>query len=159
MQNAGRSYNSGIELVYSHEVVKWFSFNINANAYHNQIDAFSVTNLYPKENLFNADKQEIYSGNIKINGLFKFQKNFTLQVTSIYLAPDLIPQGTIDQRYSLDIGIKKTIQKGKGELFVNATDLLNTMKVKKTIQGSGFNYISTDYYETQVIRFGYTFKF
>jgi len=159
MQNADRSYNSGIEMVFSHELPKWFSFNINANAYHNQIDAFTIVNLYPSINTFKVDKQEMYSGNIKLNSIFKFPKNFTIQVTGIYLAPDLIPQGTIDQRFSLDIGLKKTIQKGKGELFVNATDILNTMKIRKNIQGSGFNYISTDYYETQVVRFGYTYKF
>jgi hypothetical protein len=80
-------------------------------------------------------------------------------VTAIYLAPDIIPQGNIDSRFSLDAGIKKGIQKGKGELFLNASDLLNTMVVKKEIQGDGFSYISTDYYETQMIRMGYSLKF
>jgi hypothetical protein len=55
--------------------------------------------------------------------------------------------------------MKKTIQKGKGELFLNATDILNTMQIKKNIQGDGFKYASTDYYETQVIRVGYNHKF
>lgn len=44
-------------------------------------------------------------------------------------------------------------------MFFNATDLLNTMVIKKEINGQGFNYTSNDYYETQVIRLGYTFKF
>ena len=35
----------------------------------------------------------------------------------------------------------------------------NTMIVKKEIQGEGFDYISSDYYETQVIRVGYSYKF
>lgn len=86
-------------------------------------------------------------------------KNFDAQLTAIYLAPDIIPQGKIAQRFSLDFGIKKSLQKGKGELFLNATDILNTMIIKKEIQGQGFKYISTDYYETQVIRLGYNYKF
>ena len=85
-------------------------------------------------------------------------KNFDAQLTAIYLAPDIIPQGKIAQRFSLDLGIKKSLQKGKGELFLNATDILNTMIIKKEIQGQGFKYISTDYYETQVIRLGYNYK-
>jgi hypothetical protein len=48
--------------------------------------------------------------------------------------------------------------KGKGELFFNATDLLNTMNIRKNIQGNGFNYVSTDYYETQVVRVGAVIK-
>ena len=158
-QNAGRSYNTGLEIVLTQEVAKWYSFNLNLNGYHNQINAFSVENKYPVPNTFSADKQEIISGNIKLNNTFHLPKNFDAQLTAIYLAPDIIPQGKIAQRFSLDFGIKKSLQKGKGELFFNATDILNTMIIKKEIQGQGFKYISTDYYETQVIRLGYNYKF
>jgi len=158
-QNAGRSYNTGLEIVLTQEVAKWYSFNLNLNGYHNQINAFSVENKYPVPNTFSADKQEIISGNIKLNNTFHLPKNFDAQLTAIYLAPDIIPQGKIAQRFSLDFGIKKSLQKGKGELFLNATDILNTMIIKKEIQGQGFYYTSDDYYETQVIRLGYSFKF
>ena len=158
-QNAGRSYNTGLEVVLTQEVAKWYSFNLNLNGYHNQINAFSVENKYPVPNTFSANKQEIISGNVKLNNTFHLPKNFDAQLTAIYLAPDIIPQGKIAQRFSLDLGIKKSLQKGKGELFLNATDILNTMIIKKEIQGQGFKYISTDYYETQVIRLGYNYKF
>lgn len=158
-QNADRSYNTGVEMVLSQEIAKWFSFTLSVNAYHNQIDSFTVENKYPVPNTYTAPKQEIYSGNIKLNNLFRFQNGFEAQMTAIYLAPDIIPQGKINARFSLDVGIKKAIQKNKGELFLNATDLLNTMVIKKEIQGDGFKYISADYYETQVIRMGYSYKF
>ena len=158
-QNVNKSYNTGIEMVLAQEISKLYSFNINLNAYRNQIDAFTVENKYPSTHTFSADKQEIYSGNIKLNNTFHFPKNIDLQFTGIYLAPDIIPQGKIKSRFSLDFGLKKAIQKGKGELFFNATDLLNTMIIKKEINGQGFNYISNDYYETQVIRIGYSYKF
>lgn len=158
-QNAGRSYNTGLEIVLTQEVAKWYSFNLNLNGYHNQINAFSVENKYPVPNTLAADKQEIISGNIKLNNTFHLPKNFDAQLTAIYLAPDLIPQGKIKSRFSLDVGLKKVVQNGKGELFFNATDLLNTMVIKKEIQGQGFYYTSDDYYETQVIRFGYNYKF
>jgi hypothetical protein len=59
----------------------------------------------------------------------------------------------------MDLGVKKSVQNGKGEIFLNATDLLNTMVIKKKIQGNGFAYTSDDYYETQVVRLGYSYKF
>lgn len=62
-------------------------------------------------------------------------------------------------RFSIDIGLKKGIQNGKGELFVNATDIANTLNLKREIRGKGFRYISTDYYETQIFRLGYSYKF
>ena len=159
MQNADRSYNTGIELIFSQELVKWFSFNINVNAYQNTINQFTVVNKYPTTNIYNAPKQEIISGNTKLNCMFKLPKSLDIQLTAVYLAPDIIPQGQIGQRFSLDFGIKKSIQKNKGELFINATDLLNTMQIKKNIQSNDFKYVSTDYYETQVIRIGYNYKF
>ena len=81
------------------------------------------------------------------------------QITFQYLAGDIIPQGKIKSRFSVDLGLKKSIQKGQGEWYINATDVLNTMVVKKQIIGQGFRYTSTDYYETQVIRLGYNYKF
>ncbi|AEV31487.1 outer membrane receptor protein [Owenweeksia hongkongensis DSM 17368] len=158
-QNVNRSYNSGVELVYSEKGDGWFSYNINLNAYHNQIDAYTVENLYPTPHTFSAGKQEIISGTAKANGLFRLPSNFEAQLTATYLAPDIIPQGKIDSRFSLDLGIKKTIQNGRGEIFVNATDLLNTMIINKTIESDGFSYTSANYYETQVICFGYSYKF
>jgi outer membrane receptor protein involved in Fe transport len=158
-QNADLSYNTGIEMVLSQEVVKWFSLNLSANGYHNQINSFTVENKYPVPNTFSAVEQEIFSWNAKLNNLFRLSNGFEMQVMTTYLAPDIIPQGKIDWRFSLDIGIKKSIQKGKGEFFLNATDLLNTMVIKKEIVGDGFKYNSSDYYETQVIRVGYNVKF
>jgi len=158
-QNAAKSYNTGFELIWDQDVNEWYSFDLNLTGYHNQIDAFTIQNLYPKPHPFSADKQEIFSGNAKWNSKFKFSENFTGQLTAIYLAPDIIPQGKIQERFTLDMGLKKVVQDGNGELFFNATDLLNTMVIKKTIDGTDFSYTSADYYETQVVRVGYSYKF
>lgn len=158
-QNAGKSSTTGIEMVFSREVASWYSFNLNLNGYQNIIRAFTVENLYPTPTVFSSDKQDMFSGNVKLNNTFHLTKNFSGQLTAAYLAPDIIPQGRIDSRFSMDLGLKQLIQKGKGEVFINATDLFNTLVIKKDIQGDGFKYTSKDYYETQVIRFGYSYKF
>ena len=157
-QNVDRSYNTGAEMVLSQEVAKWYSFNLSLNGYRNQINAFTVVNLYPAPNTFSAAEQKIFSGNIKLNNTFRFKRNYDAQLTAVYLAPDIIPQGEIDSRFSLDLGVKRSIQKGRGEIIFNVTDLLNTMILKRQIKGRNFSYISNDYYETQVIRLGYTYK-
>lgn len=158
-QNAGKSYNTGLELIWDQDVNNWYSFDLNLNGYQNRIDAFKVKNLYPAPNTFTTDKQEIFSGNAKWNSKFKFAENFTGQLIAIFLAPDIIPQGKIQARFTLDMGLKKVIQDGNAEMFFNATDLLNTMVIKKTIDGNDFSYTSADYYETQVFRIGYSYKF
>ncbi|WP_222597280.1 outer membrane beta-barrel family protein [Chitinophaga pinensis] len=158
-QNAGKSYMTGIELVFSQQVAKWATFNLNLNGYNNIIDSFTVVNKYPVENVFSAAREDIFSGNIKLNGQFHFPKQIDAQLSAIYQAPDLIPQGKTFYRFSVDLGVKKTIQQGKGEIFVNATDVANTLRNKREIRGNGFHYLATDYNETQVIRAGYSYKF
>ena len=55
--------------------------------------------------------------------------------------------------------LKKGVQAGKGEVFLNATDIFNTMRIRKEVRGANFDLTSVDYYETQVVRAGYTYKF
>lgn len=158
-QNAGNSSMMGSELMFTQKPISWYSYNINATVYRNSIDAFSGTILYPQPTAYTVDKQQITSGNVKLNNTFTFSPTLTGQLMAAYLAPDIIPQGKTLGRFSTDIGLKKTIQKGKGEFYVNATDLFNTLVIRKEVHANGFSYTSKDYYETQVIRFGYNYKF
>ncbi|MGC1239964.1 MAG: TonB-dependent receptor [Chryseosolibacter sp.] len=158
-QNAGDSRTSGIEIILSRNIEKWATLNLNLNGYQNTIDAFSVLNKYPTENIFSAERQEIFSGSIKLNGIFHLPKQTDIQLSSAYLAPDVVPQGKTYSRFSIDLGVKRAIQKGKGEIFLNATDIANTMIIRREVNGDGFRYVSSDYYETQVVRVGYNYKF
>jgi len=158
-QNIGRSWNTGMEVVWQQELGKKATLNASATIYQNKIDAYTITNKYPVPTTYVGTRRQMTSGNLKINLLSHLGKGYDLQVTSIYLAPDLLPQGRIEQRFTLDMGLKRALQNGKKEFFVNATDLLNTMKINRTIYGAGFTMHSTDYYETQVIRVGYNQKF
>ncbi|MFW0715398.1 TonB-dependent receptor domain-containing protein [Pedobacter sp. N23S346] len=158
-QNAGRSYQTGNEFVLQQELASWYSFNASAAIYRNKINGFTVTNRYPVPTTYSMPEENITSGNVKLNNTFKLKDQIQIQLSGIYLAKDIIPQGTIGARFSIDLGIKKQIQRGKGELFLNGTDILNTLKTKRRIIGNGFTYISTDYLETQVFRIGYNYKF
>jgi len=157
-QNAGRSYNTGVEMIWQQNPAKWLSYTASANVYQNTIRSFSVNNLYPQPTLYTAEQQQLTSGNLKFNTLWHLPKSVEAQISAVYLAPDIIPQGKIARRYAVDAGAKKSIQKGKGEVFLNATDIFNTMQIKKEIKGTAFTLQSTDYYETQVIRVGYSCK-
>jgi len=158
-QNAGRSRSTGSELVWQQTVSPKLSLTANASAYRKTVDAFSVVNQYPVPVPYSAARQQLTSGNAKLNLGLRLPYDWQTQVSNVYLAPDLLPQGRIGSRFSLDVGMKKSVRKGKGEIVVNATDLLNTMQVRRTIRGTNFSLVSTDYLETQVIRLGYSWKF
>jgi outer membrane receptor protein involved in Fe transport len=158
-QNAGRSWNTGTEFVWQQTVSKSFSLSANANVYQNTVGAFTVVNQYPTPVSYSAQRQQLVSGNFKVNAAVRFPRDWDTRISSVYLAPDLLPQGRIGGRYSLDLGMRKGVRNGRGEVTINATDLLNTMQVRRTIRGTDFSFVSTDYLETQVIRVGYNWKF
>lgn len=158
-QNAEGGHSTGFEVIASRTIDKWATLNLNLNGYRNTIGAFSVLNKYPTENLFVAENENIFSGSIKVNGLFHLSNKVDIQLSTVYMAPDVIPQGKTYSRFWIDLGAKKTIQNGRGEIFINGTDIANTLRIKREVDGDGFRYTSTDYYETQVYRIGYSFKF
>ena len=123
------------------------------------MDAFTVINRYPQPVTYSAPRQALTSGNAKLDLGLKLPRDWQLQLSNVYLAPDLLPQGRIGSRFALDAGLKKSVSRGRGEIVVNGTDLLNTMHAERTIRGSDFTLVSTDYLETQVIRVGYSWKF
>jgi outer membrane receptor protein involved in Fe transport len=158
-QNGGRSWSTGAEFVWQQTVSPRVSLSANGNIFRKTVDAFSGVNLYPVPIPYAIARQALTSGTVKLNTVLDLPFGVQSQVSNVYLAPDLLPQGRIGSRYSLDIGVKKSLQRGRGEFVLNATDLLNTNQVRRTIRGTDFNLVSTDYLETQVIRAGYSWKF
>lgn len=157
-QNAGRSASSGVEVVWQQTMSRRLSLGANANAYRRTVDAFSVVNQYPVPVRYSAAREQLTSGSVKANAVLMLPHDWQLQLSNVYLAPDLVPQGRTESRFSLDVGIKKSVQGGRGEIVANATDLLNTNQIRRTIRGTDFRLVSTDYLETQVIRVGYSWK-
>ena len=141
-----------IELVVEREVVKDLKLGLNANIYRNSIDAFSTVSAYPWPTPFSTKGQRLTSGNVKLNARLRLPKDLSIQVTGIWLARDIVPQGEMAERWSLDMGVNWKVTGTKSELTANATDLLNTMRIGCTVNGDGFTIVSTDYLETRAVR-------
>ncbi len=157
-QNADRGQNTGLEAVWSQKAGR-FKIDVNANLYHNHIGAFTIVNAYPSGSRFAQEAQEAITGNVKLVVAYRLPGGVDLQLSGTYLAADVVAQGTIAARYHADAGISLKTQGGKGELFANASDIFNTLVVRYNLQGTGFNLRSSDFYETQVFRIGYQYRF
>jgi hypothetical protein len=90
-----------------------YAFNINLNAYRNQIDAFTVENKYPTTNTF-QQTNKIFRKH-KIEQYVSFSKiRFTIN-NNLFSTRYNSTRKKIKSRFSLDMGLK-AIQK-EGELF------------------------------------------
>ncbi len=158
-QNTGDGTNQGIELNFDQKLTSFWSLNCNFNAYKNVIEAYEIVNPYPYNVTFSGERQSNYTWNGKVNTQFTLPASWQIQLSGLYLAPDILPQGKIRERFSINFGIKKGIQKGKGELTLTGSDVFNTMRIEQELAGENFDLTSVDYYETQIFRVGYGYKF
>jgi len=158
-QNLGEGENLGLEFSFDQKINLVWNMNGSFLWYENRISAFEGTSIYPYLQPFSFKETISNSWNVKLNNSFKLPGNTEVQATAIYYAPDIIPQGKVEDRFTFDIGAKKVSKTGKLEYMLSATDLFNTFGIRKTIDGKGFKLISENYYETQVVIVGLKYKF
>ena len=85
-------------------------------------------------------------------------KKTSVQGTGVYLAPKNIAQGRQLARASVDLGVKRKFAHDRGMITLSATDVFNTFGLQQEISGDGFTALYENYYETQVVRAGVTYK-
>lgn len=157
--NTGSATNSGVELVFSQQLLEFWKISGNGNIYNNAIAAYQGTLLFPYQHTFDVLASSEYTWDVKVNNQFEFKNDLSLQATAIYMADKNIPQGKQYSRASIDLGAKKKIWDGRGEINFAATDVLNTYGIHQQINGDGFTADYENYYQTQTFRLGLKYKF
>lgn len=158
-QNLGRGKNYGLEVVLEQQITKKWNVNAGFNWYKNVIGAFDGEILYPTKQSFSFEETKGNTWNVKLNTSLKVTQSLDVQGAYIYYAKDVIPQGVIDGRGSLDIGLRKKALDGRLEFSLSATDLLNTFQMRQTVDGQEFTMHKANYYETQVVTCGLKYRF
>ena len=158
-QNVGSSNNLGMEFILTQDIAKFWKLTGSFNWYINTINAYEGMLLFPYERPFSIDKTTDNSADIKINNQFTLPLDFQVQLTALYYTPKNIPQGKQMARSSVDIGLKKSILEGKGEVSFSFSDMFNDFGIKQEIEGEGFTAVYENFYETQIINLGFKYKF
>ena len=158
-QNVGSGSNLGTELLIAQKIKDFWNVSGSINWYENRVDAFTGMLLFPYQRPFTIEATSDLTWDLKLNSQWTFNENTQLQLTAVYLAAKNTPQGRQLSRASVDAGLKRTIWNGKGELQLSATDIFNTFGLREEIKGTDFTAIYENYYETQVVRLGFKYKF
>jgi len=157
--NTGESTNLGFELVFSQEIFDFWDLSGNINIYQNQIKSYTGTLLFPYEHTFDVPETSDNTWDFKIINTFTLRNELQLQLTGLYFAPKNIPQGTQFSRSSIDVGLKKNVWQGKGEITIVFTDIFNRYGIQQNVIGDGFRAEYQNFYETQAVRIGMKYKF
>ncbi len=157
-QNTGRATNRGVELLWSQEVKDWWKFSLGANGYRIGIEEYTGTLLFPTVRPFTLAASSGNSFDLKFNNQLGLAKGWKVQLTGIYLAPRNIPQGRELARSSVDAAVSRPLFAGRGEIVLAATDLFNGFGLRQEIDGEGFTAEYRNFYESQQLRVGLTYK-
>jgi len=159
-QNVGGGTNTGLELLLTQDLTPWWKASGSLNWYINKVDAIvNGVILFPIERNFNIPSTEDNTWDTKINNQFTLSENSELQLNYVYFAPKNIPQGTQSARSSLDIGFRHFIMNKKGELTFSFSDIFNRFGLQQELSEAGFTAVYQNFYETQVMRLGFKYKF
>jgi len=157
--NTGSAASTGTEIVLSQNLTGNIKLSGSLNWYRNNIHAFKGELLFPYERKFEISETKDNTWYAKINSQFLLPWQIQAQLTWIYYAPVNIQQGRQLSRSSLDVGMKKNIMKGKGEVNFSFTDIFNRFGIRQQINNDGLVVIYENFYETQAITLGLRFKF
>lgn len=158
-ENTGSAKNTGVEILLSQQILANWKATGSLNAYNNVIDAYQGTLYFPYQRSFSIGSTSDKTWDAKISNQVVFPWDFELQITGVYYAPKDIPQGRQLARSSVDFGIKKGMLDGRGELTFSFSDIFHNFGLRQEIVGEGFTALYENYYETQVARMGFKYKF
>ena len=123
-----KSHNTGFGNCVNQDIAKWYSFNINTNAYYNQIDAFHGLKIYILFAYFSGQTNN-FSGNVKLNNLIFIYRKLWIAGNGSLFSTDIIPQGKNRTAFSLDLGLKNLYKRGKKA---------NCFKYQRPVKYNGF---------------------
>lgn len=157
--NTGQMNHLGLELVFSQEVTDFWKLSGNFNLYQIDIEGYTGSLLFPYPHTFEIIKSSGLTWDAKLINTFEINDDIEIQLTGLYFADKNIPPGRQLSRSSIDLGVKKNLWKGKGELTLAATDMLNRFGIQQEIEGEGFVAEYQNFFETQTIRVALKYKF
>ena len=159
-QNIDKSNSLGIEGVVSQTITPWW--RVNANFNYNQI---KLTSSFLDEKSSEGD-----SWSLRGTSSWNIGKHVEVQATGNYRSPSVSVggsmkfwqsgggQGTTQEMYWFDLGVRIKVLKNKGSINLRVRDILGTMSFKSNTWGNNFNSNIERTRESQIIFVGFSYK-
>ncbi len=152
--NVGHATNDGFELIATQDIADFWEFSGSFNWYESKFDEYRTQLLFPVVRPFTVPGSSDDTWNLNLNNQIDLPYDIRMQVSLTYYAAKNFAQGQDAARSSLDLGFRKLVLEGKGELVFSVTDLFNKFGIKQDIRGNGFDAVYENFYETQVVSMG-----
>jgi len=157
-QNVSKSKQTGLELLFSHDLKTDWRLSASFNWYKNEIDAFQTELRFPTVRPFSINASSSHTWDMKISNQIKLLGSLQAQLSYVYYADRNVPQGIEYARSSVDLGIKRPILKSS-ELTFTVSDLFNDFGLRQRIVSQGVTTVYENLFESQVVSLGIKTRF
>ena len=145
--NIDHDRSMGTELMMYIEPVKWFNLNTSFNIFNYHMFGTPIPTVANSTNTWN----------IHVNPTFHLDKKTSIQLSYIYSAPTITAQGTRSGSYSSTLGIRHSMLKGKGNLTLQARDLIGSTNYISTTESAHQYKYSSFQRESQVFMLTFSY--
>jgi len=149
-ENLNNQVTYGMEFIVSSNIAEWWNINGSITLFEARVDGTNLDSDFSNQN-------RAWSG--KFVSDFTLPKNFSIQITGNYTAPEAEAQGTEVERYYIDLGIKKTLFNNKLSITANLRDVFDSLQREENSGAANFiqNRFRKD--ETRIFFFGVGYRF
>lgn len=141
------SFNIGLPIA----IKKWYMGYINFNLFHNDYHANSFNG---KQISLNNTAYTIY-----INNSFTLKKGWSIDLSGWYNSPTIMISTFLSNRmYSIDIGIKKKLWKGNGDIKLNFSDIFRGQIWSGVNNFGGYSMNASGGYESTQVRLNLSYR-
>ena len=129
IENIGKDYTFGAEFMTNYDLTKWWNVNVMATVYHYTVEG----QLFDRD--FSRDSR---NWNLRLNNTIKLTPETRLQITGMYNSPSVSSQGTREDFYLVNLGLKQNFFGRSLSATLQIRDLLKTGKWESTTEGPDF---------------------
>jgi outer membrane receptor protein involved in Fe transport len=154
--NVGHDGSLGLELMVNLDLFKWWNLNVTATGYYYQIvGSLPAFDTVPAQSL----NSHTYTGNVRMNSVFKLPWGTRLQFTAMYNAPSIEPQGTEGHMFMTGFAFRQDFLKRKLSATLQMRDIFNTMSRTSTSFGPGWTRTNDFHRNGQILVLTLSYKF
>lgn len=129
IENIGKDYSTGVELMWNARPTKWWMFNLMGNIYRYKV----VGNIY------DADvTQASNNWNARFNNTFTLTKTTKLQIDGMFNSPTTTVQGRREGFAFTNVAVRQDFFDNKLNVTFSVRDVLNTAKFGFESSGPDF---------------------
>jgi len=155
--NIAKSQKAGLELISKNRLFRILNLTSTLNMYYNKLDSASFIDPFNQLNKINGSSGFSWSGSILANILLS--KTLSGQINAKYDSPQLISQGSENEKYVIELGVRKTFLDRKLSVSLNVRDLLNSNRNRTITYGSGFYQNATTYSHGRMVGLTVSYNF